>query len=653
MREIKVLAVDNSPVLLRIISSILEETGCILRTATDGMDALDVMQEFRPDIIFTDLVMPRIDGGKLAYIVRNTPELADVFLVILTGIAMEDDHNLHDLDADLCIAKGPAATMKANILQALEMFRKGERGRKGVMGKQGLHPREVTRELLTSKRHNEVILDAMTEGVVELDGRGRVVMVNSAAMRLFDLPEERMLGAVFVDLLDAEPAAMISEWMEGLAGSRQFLPLIFDYGAPLLLGDRQVMLNLVPVPEEKRIFYIGILQDVTRRKEIEQRQRQLEKELQRIRKLDAMSMMASGIAHDFNNLLTIINGNIEMARVHTTEERVAHLLEESARALQLTTGLIRQFTTFSENYLPSKSRVELKALVEQVLSRELEGSDIGYTIESGDPSLVVDLDSELMEQVFHNIVQNSREAMGERGSISVRIDRVDGEEEGAAIDQPIPPGEFVRIAISDTGPGIDSDLIDQVFDPYFSTKQKGAQKGMGLGLTIVHAIVKKHGGFVWIRSRPGEGCTVILYLACGSWTDRVLDDGGADRPRRVLIMDDDEMMRMISCKMFETFGCEVTVAERGESVLELFRRAEDEGREFNLVLLDLRIDDGMNGTETAVELRALDPDVPLVAISGDFADEVMLNYTDYNFSAAVAKPFSLDVVEDLVRRYLV
>ncbi len=653
MRDIKVLAVDNSPVLLKIISSILEGSGCVLRTATDGMDALDVMEEFRPDIIFTDLVMPRIDGAKLAYIIRNTPELKDIFLVILTGIAMEDDNNLHELDADLCIAKGPATTMKANILQALEMFQRGERGCSGVMGKQGLHPREVTRELLTSKRHNEVILDAMTEGVVELDSQGRVVMVNSAAMRLFDLPEERLLGFMFTDLLAPEAAAMIVEWMGELRNGGDLLPLIFDYGAPLHVNGRQVMLNLVPVPEDREIFYIGILQDVSRRKEIEQRQRQLEKELQRIRKLDAMSMMASGIAHDFNNLLTIINGNIEMARVHTSEEQVAHLLEESARALQLTTGLIRQFTTFSENYLPSKSRVELKALVEQVLARELGGSGIGYTIESGDPSLVVDLDSELMEQVFHNIIQNSREAMAGQGSISVRIDRVDGEKEAESIDQPIPPGEFVRIKVSDTGPGIDPEFIDQVFDPYFSTKQKGAQKGMGLGLTIVHAIVKKHGGFVWIRSDPGEGCTIILYLACGNWTEKLLEDAGPQKPRRVLIMDDDEMMRMISGKMFETFGCEVEVAENGEEVLELFRRAEDDGRGFGLVLLDLRIDNGMNGTEAASELKELAPGIPLVAISGDFADEVMVNYTDYNFSAAVAKPFSLDVVEDLIRRYLV
>ncbi len=653
MREIKVLVVDNSPVLLKIISSILEGYGCVLRTATDGMDALDVLEEFRPDIIFTDLVMPRIDGAKLAFIIRNTPELKDIFLVVLTAIAMEDDDNLHELDADLCIAKGPATTMKKNILQAMEMFQRGERNCSEVMGKQGLHPREIIGELLLNKRHNEVILDAMTEGVVELDGQGRVVMANSASLRLFDLPEERLLGSLFTNLLDPEAAAVIVEWMEGLSRGGELTPLVFDYSAPLVINDRQVMLNLVPVPEDRKIFYIGILQDVSRRKAIEKRQQRLEKELQRIRKLDAMSMMASGIAHDFNNLLTIISGNIEMARVHTTEERVALLLEESTKALHLTSGLIRQFTTFSENYLPSKSRVELQPLVEQVLSRELEASGIEYCVESSDPSLTVDLDSELMAQVFHNIIQNSREAMGEEGKILVRIDRVDGEEEAEAIGQPIPAGEFARIEVTDTGPGIASDVIEQVFDPYFSTKQKGAQKGMGLGLTIVHAIVKKHGGFVWIRSEPGQGCTVVLYLATSNWTDRLVEDAGTRKQRRVLIMDDDEMMRMISGKMFETFGCEVEVAENGEAALELFHGAGQEGCGFNLVLLDLRIDNGMNGVKVAEELARIAPDVPLVAISGDFADEVMINYAEYHFAAAVAKPFSLDVVEDLIRRYLV
>ena len=147
--------------------------------------------------------------------------------------------------------------------------------------------------------------------------------------------------------------------------------------SPMTIRSRwkigQVTFNLVPVAEDEAFFIIGILQNVSRRKMLEQRQRQLEKELQRIRKLDAMSLMASGISHDFNNLLTIISGNVEMARYISRDENVSQLLGESAKALNLTAQLIRQFTTFSDNYLPQKSQVRLRALIDEVLFPAIDG----------------------------------------------------------------------------------------------------------------------------------------------------------------------------------------------------------------------------------------------------------------------------------------
>ena len=196
-------------------------------------------------------------------------------------------------------------------------------------------------------------------------------------------------------------------------------------------------------------------------------------------------------------------------------------------------------------------------------------------------------------------------------------------------------------------------MLDQVFDPYSSTKQKGAQKGMGLGLTIVHAIVKKHGGLVWIDSKPGQGCTVYLYLPAGNWTDRISGDvESAEGPRRVLVMDDDEMMRMINKKMFEHFKCNVKLAEDGETAVRLFQQAVDEGKRFDLVLLDLRVKKGMNGVDAGREIMIIDPQARLIAVSGDAGSDVMLNYQEHNFIDAQAKPFSVDVVQDLIHRFL-
>lgn len=654
MTETHVLVVDNSPVIRRILLHVLEGEGCIVDMAEDGLMALDRIAKQRPDILFTDLIMPKIDGEKLSYIIRSTPELQDIFLVVLSGVALEDNDTTLRLGADVCIAKGTTLAMQTNVKMALERYRNNQRGAsRSIEGLEGLYPREVTAELLVSKKHRDVVLARMTEGVVELNHQGRIVMANSAALSLFDLPEERVLGAELAQLLPAEAGQRISQWMERILPNGAFQPLLFTYDEPVVLGERQLIGNLVPVPEDDAFFVIVIVQDVSRRKALELRQRQLEKELQRIRKLDAMSMMASGIAHDFNNLLTVISGNLEMARYVSHDENVNQLLSESAKALGLTVQLIRQFTTFSDNYLPQKSQVHLAPLIKEILTRSLEGTGIDFQLSVHSDDLLTTLDPDLISQVFVNLSNNAVEAMGSSGRISVVIDQIDGVEEAARTDQPVPGGNMARISFLDSGPGIAAAIADQIFDPYFSTKQKGAQKGMGLGLTIVHSIVKKHGGLVWIDTPSEGGCRVLLYLPIQE--QRLVEHGlqaAPGRGRRVLVMDDEEMMRLINRKMFEHYGCMVSVASSGEEAVALFERQWQADQPFDLCLLDLRVHGGMGGIEAARRIRQTAPEAKLVAVSGDAGSREMQHYQDYQFTAALAKPFSIDAVEEIVRRFL-
>lgn len=654
MSDIHVLVVDNSPVIRRILGYVLEGEGCVVDLAEDGLAALDCIGKRRPDIIFTDLIMPKIDGEKLGYIIRNTPELKDIFLVVLSGVALEDNDATLRIGADVCIAKGTATAMKVHIKAALERYRNNQRGAsRSIEGLEGLYPREVTAELLVSKKHRDVVLARMTEGVVELNHQGRIVMANKAALSIFDLPEAQVLGSVLTQLLPEDAGERIDGWMTRILPAGDYEPLVFTYDEPIQVGERQLTCNLVPVPEDQVFFVIGILQDVSRRKALELRQRQLEKELQRIRKLDAMSMMASGIAHDFNNLLTIISGNLEMARYVSRDDNVNQLLSESAKALTLTTQLIRQFTTFSDNYLPQKSQVELPGLINDILTHALAATGIEFRLSSTTQDLGITLDSELIRQVFTNLISNAIEAMGSTGKILVGIDQVDGAEEAARTGQPIPGGQLARITFQDSGPGIAPSIVDQVFDPYFSTKQKGAQKGMGLGLTIVHSIVKKHGGLVWIDSPEAGGCRVQLYFPI---QEHHLVNGDMEsapgRGRRVLVMDDEEMMRLINRKMFEHYGCMVSVATTGEEAISLFQQQLDVGRPFDLCLLDLRVHGGMGGLDAARRIVELAPETKLVAVSGDPGSAEMQHFGDYHFAAALAKPFSIDAVEEIVRRFL-
>lgn len=655
MDNIQALVVDNSPIIRRFMEHVLAGEGCSVQTAENGLEALDRLAEQRPDIIFIDLIMPEIDGEKLSYVIRNTQEFKDIFLVVLSGVALEDDDIIKRLKADVYIAKGPLSTMKEHVKGALERFLANHRDETGVIqGMEGLYPREVTNELLTSKKHSEVILARMAEGVVELNYEGRIVMVNEAAVSLFDESEARILGSHLASLVPQPARGRIMTWMEQLGPHAGFAPLSFPYYDPIWMGDRQLSCNLVPVVEEDSFFIIGILQDITDRKILEQRQRHLEKELQRIRKLDAMSMMATGISHDFNNLMTIISGNVEMAHYVNRDEKVSHLLSEAGKAIHLTTQLLRQFTTFSDNYLPQKSQVRLRDLICAVLEQELASTGIAFHVACSDADMMMAIDPTLARQVFSNLASNAVAAMDGHGRIEVTINRVDGNEETAATGHPLPGGELVRIVFSDSGPGIAPAILDQVFDPYFSTKQKGAQKGMGLGLTIVHAIVKKHGGTVWIESPPGGGCAVRMYMPpqAEAVTDpRYRAQKGLGR--RILVMEGEEVMRLTSKEMFEHFGCIVTLASRGEEAVDLYRQRLADGGRFDLALLDMP-DDGdlAGGLATARAITAMDPGAALVAVSASGASEVVREYDAYHFAAALVKPFSIDSVAELVHRFL-
>ena len=652
MADLRALVVDNSPVVCQVLRYVLEAAGWTVDIARDGLEALDCIAGRRPDLIVTDLIMPRIDGSKLCAIVRNTPDLCDIFLIVLSGVAMEDDAGTRDLGADVCIAKGTATAMQAHVRAALEKFRAGERRLAGVEGVDGLFPREVIRELLVSNRHRDVVLARMTEGVVELDREGRVVMANGAASELFALPEVQVLGQSLARLLPTECGAWVEAWLAALKQGAPLQVLEFDYEEPILLVDRQVTGTLVPVAEEATFFVIGILQDVTRRKELEAHQRRLERELQRIQKLDAMSTMACGIAHDFNNLLTVISGNLEMARFVSRDAEVNRLLGESARALDLTVQLIHKFTTFSDNYLPCKSSVCLHGLVEEVLERELASTRVSHRVRGGDEALAIALDPALIRQVFANLARNAADAINGPGHIEVTLDRVNGRAEAARTSQPLADGAFVRVVFRDTGPGIDAELLAHVFDPYFSTKQKGVQKGMGLGLTIVHAIVKKHGGLVWIDAPAEGGCAVHLYFPLQDAAAPLPPVGTGVRGKRVLVMDDEELMRLINRKMFEHYGCEVSLAETGEEAVARCREQVRAGAPFALVLLDLFVDGAMGGLDAARLIRDLDPEAVLVATSGDNTSELLRAPAAHGFAAALTKPFSMDAVEDLVRRFL-
>jgi CheY-like chemotaxis protein len=206
----------------------------------------------------------------------------------------------------------------------------------------------------------------------------------------------------------------------------------------------------------------------------------------------------------------------------------------------------------------------------------------------------------------------------------------------------LPPGDYVQVSVTDWGGGIPKKLLSQIFDPYFSTKQRGIQKGMGLGLAICHTIMQKHGGAIAVESRPGVGTIFRLLLPVSRMLpqqEKVPVPASRPRPGRILVMDDEEVVRSLVRRLLEQEGHEVELVADGQAAIGAYESAHGQGRPFDAVILDLTVRDGVGGEKTIRELLKIDPAVKAIVMSGYASDPVILDPEHYGFKGVLAKPF--------------
>ncbi|MDG4476658.1 hybrid sensor histidine kinase/response regulator [Thiovibrio frasassiensis] len=274
----KILVVDNHPLILEIMSNFLEKDGHEVRVAQDGLSALDVLDAFVPDIMFVDLVMPNISGDKLCRIVRSMPHLHGVFIVILSAIAREGETDFLSYGADACIAKGATKNLFLHVQELIANSDKQPSREPIIIGIEGIYQREVTKELLYSQKHLELVLDHMSEGVVHFTHAQKIIYVNASALALFGQPEEKLLGANFPDLFTEPYASAVRLFVE--AASQQ--PVCAGEDEEILLGAKRLLLNFLAIPEEENGAILALLRDITKRKEDESRMQQYSDHLSRL-----------------------------------------------------------------------------------------------------------------------------------------------------------------------------------------------------------------------------------------------------------------------------------------------------------------------------------------------------------------------------------
>ncbi|MFA4916925.1 MAG: MEDS domain-containing protein [Syntrophales bacterium] len=380
-----------------------------------------------------------------------------------------------------------------------------------------------------------------------------------------------------------------------------------------------------------------IYQDITERK-------LLEAERQKVEKLESIGTLAGGIAHDFNNYLTGIMGNIGLARKYVEPEGQAfERLKEAEKALVRARDLTQQLLTFSRGGAPIKTVVSIGKLIRESASFALRGSNVKPNFFLPDNLWAVKADEGQINQVISNIVINADHATPKGGQINIEAENYLIKKRSVL---PLLAGNYVHIAIKDSGVGIQREDIGRIFEPFFTTKQRGS----GLGLASAYSIVKNHSGHIAVESEPGVGTSFHIYLPASkkqitAEEKLVMDSSILRGKERILVMDDEEMIREMLGKMLSLIGCEVELTSDGAEVIGRFKEAKEAGQPFDAVILDLTVPGGMGGKEAIKGLLEIDPQVKAIVSSGYASDQIMSEYKKYGFSAVLNKPYTITDIE--------
>ncbi len=387
----------------------------------------------------------------------------------------------------------------------------------------------------------------------------------------------------------------------------------------------------------------GTIQDITDRKKMEEQLRQSQK-------LEAIGTLAGGIAHDFNNLLQGVFGYLSIAKLHIdNKDKTISALAQAEKALHMSVNLTTQLLTFSKGGKPVKKNISLQSVIENSARFALSGSSADYQLKLDLDLWLVEADEGQIGQVIQNIVLNADQAMPLGGTIVIAAKNLRAPKKG--IPQLTEEGKYVEISVQDNGIGISEEYLSKIFDPYFTTKAKGS----GLGLATCYSIIKNHGGVIHVTSKVGWGTTVYVYLPAVEAGEEVLpvpELSPIVRKGKILLMDDEELIRDIAGEMIEVLGHDVELAEHGEAAIEKYKAAAESGNPFDIVILDLTIRGGMGGRETIERLLAVNPKIKAIVSSGYSEDAVVSDYHNYGFSARLTKPYKLQELSDTLNSLL-
>lgn len=629
---IRILYIEDDPGLARLMQKILQRRGFVVDVASNGEDGLAMLRSNGYDLLLLDYNMPFMGGMDVIRMLSAEGNLVPMIMVTGEGneaVAVEalklgaSDYIVKDADMkymDLL----PSVVDQVLYRQQLVKERR--------------QMQETVRE---SEERYRLFFESnpVPTLVYELQTLA-FLAVNDAAVAHYGYSRDEFLSMTVNDLYPREEIPALLNLLAKLdQGAKQSGVWKHRLKNGSLI-EVEIVSHTIMIDGKRAHFILS--NDITERKKMEEN-------LLRSQKLESVGILAGGLAHDFNNLLTVILGNISLAKLDTgPADGVYARLEEAEKAGSRAQQITQQLLTFSRGGAPLKKPLSVKRLIEESTGFVLRGSKSRCACTLPSDLWPVEADEGQLGQAIHNLIMNADQAMPDGGTVTVTGENVtvaDGNSMG------LKAGPYVKITVSDLGTGIPAEYVQKIFDPYFTTKRKGA----GLGLATCYSIIKRHDGHITVDSVLGSGTTILVYLPA---TDRAVP-GETEEDRRpirgsgrVLIMDDEEMVREVASRILNTMGFDVECSSDGSEAIALYVQAKKNGKPFGAVIMDLTVPGGMGGKEAIKRLREIDPQVKAIVSSGYSNDPIMANFTEFGFSGVVAKPYSIRTLGEMVKKVL-
>lgn len=491
-------------------------------------------------------------------------------------------------------------------------------------------------ELRSTKAHLESILIHSFDLILHIKKDGTIRYVNRQLDSELGYRQDELQGRHILEIVpDHQKESILEKWSEvneGISGA---------YETQIIKADGALMDCLISQsPTEGLDGFIMVIHNISDRKNIEH-------ELLKIQSLESVSTFAGGFAHDFNNILTVIFGNISLAKMYVMEKEVYNYLLEIEKASIWAKDLSMQLLTFSEGKKPFKTLTALDELIKDSTLSSLKGTKVNCEFLISPDLWNVEIDRRQISQAINNLIIHAYHAMQNGGTINIQAYNVSlGSENMLALEA----GDYIKISMRNQGLVIPYENIEKIFDPSSTIKLDRDN----LELATAYSIVKSHNGHITFESKQGFGTTFYIYLPASpeklqiKKRDKTLMRGQG----KVLVMDDEDMVRLVTGKMLYQLGYAAEFVKNGEDAIKVYKKAKNASKGFDAVIMDLTIPGGMGGKETIKKLIDVDPQVKAILASGYTHDPVMSEYKQYGFSGAVPKPFTIEELGNLLQSIL-